>query len=353
MLTIDGSMGEGGGQILRTSLSLAMITQTEFAMTNIRANRRPPGLKAQHVEAVRLAARIVNANVEGAELGSQRIFFSPGQIRAGAYNQKIKTAGAVSLLLQTAALPLSLTGLSSRLILAGGTSVPASPDYYYLDAIWRPMLEQIGITLSLKLDRAGFYPVGGGQISCRVSPAAEINALNLVERGNLVRIFGIAAIAGLDSSIATRIKHQVLRRLEPIHRATKIRTVRLDAFSPGVLIFLAAEYEHATLGYTVLGAKGIRAEAVADQAVDLVLYAHQSKGAVDEYLADQILLPLSLAQDESNFSVVKITNHLTTNADVIKRFLPVKIKITDHETSFLVTINPGNFRSTPVMQSSK
>ena len=327
MLIIDGSTNEGGGQILRTSLALSSLTGSSFRLVRIRANRKPPGLKPQHLAAIHLAAKTCRAEVAGDFPGSSEITFIPGQLTPGKYHVEVGTAGSVTLVLQTVAVPLGLQNKSSQLTILGGTHVPASPSYHFLEYIWSPMLAQLGFRMRLELRQAGFYPAGGGEIRALISTPKNLNPVNLMERGNLVRIRGVAAVSNLDQNIATRMKHRALSKLEIILRDTKISTQELPSPNPGAFLFLMAEFENSRFGYSSLGAKGKRAEIVADEAVDKLLLTIDQEGAIDQHLADQILLPLACLKQPSKFTTVKITTHLQTNATIIEQFLPVTIKI--------------------------
>lgn len=331
MLEIDGSIGEGGGQVLRTSMTLSCITGKPIHITKIRAKRSKPGLRPQHLKSVEASAAITDAKVEGAVLGSTDIFFSPGKLKNGQYHFEIGTAGSTSLLLQTIFIPLAFTHGTSRVQIGGGTHVPWSPCFDYIDLHWLLYMDQIGYQAELNLERAGYYPPGGGKISARIKPLQEQKPLHLYKRGNLVRIRGISAVANLDPGIATRQKHQALRRLQPIHKDTKIQTKSFPATSKGTYILLIAEFEHSQCCYFSLGKKGKPAEAVADDAVDELLTFINKEGAVDRYLADQLVLPLSLVQAESIIITENITKHLLTNAAIIQKFLPVKIQILGSE----------------------
>jgi RNA 3'-phosphate cyclase len=324
---IDGSLGEGGGQVLRTSLTLSLITGQPIHLFNIRLRRAKPGLQPQHLTALRAAAAVGTAAVTSASLGSQELTFLPHAIRPGSYRFDIGTAGSTSLVLQTILIPLSLAKKSSTITLTGGTHVPWSPCFHYLDLQWLPYLQQIGFDAGLTLEKAGFYPQGGGRFRATLRPVKTLQPLQHSERGALLRVRGLSAVANLSDEIALRQKHQALRRLEPLCRDVKIRTLDLPSPGKGTFILLIAEFEQGSACYTSLGEKGKPAENVADEACDsLQLLLTQSAG-IDEYLADQLLLPLALAQAPSRFAAPRLTRHLFTNAEVIRKFLPIQITI--------------------------
>ena len=340
-LHIDGAAGEGGGQVLRSSLTLSILTGRPLYITNIRANRSKPGLSHQHLTALKAASAICDASLEGAKLHSKEVRFTPGKILPGKYKFDIRTAGATSLVLQTVFLPLALAEKSSNLTIRGGTHVMWSPTFDYLEAQWLHFIAQIGLDAKLTLKNAGFFPKGGGTIYTSIRPGGMITPLNLTQRGQLIRIRGNACLANLDIDIARRMKLQALRKLQPICRDTKIKTVKIPSPNPGACITLTAQFEHGRCCYTALGKKGKRAEWVADEAAENILDFIQADGAFDEHMADQIMLPLAFADGPSAFSTNKITQHLLTNASIIQQFLPIKIMVHGEEGgSGTITIDP-------------
>lgn len=328
-LEINGAWGEGGGQVLRSALTLAAVTGRPFRISNIRARRPKPGLMAQHLKAIDAAAAICNAQVQGAALNATSLDFRPAGIRSGRYRLEIGTAGSTSLVLQTILLPLSLAKSTSTVLISGGTHVPWSPCFHYLDLHWLPYLRQMGFDAQLSLEQAGFYPSGGGRISATIRPAREILPLNLTDRGKLLRIKGISAVANLPVSIATRQKRQAQLRLQqlPVGVELGIKVIELTSPAKGTFILLLAEFERGRCCYTSLGELGKPAERVADEAVDALLVFLDSNGTIDQYLADQLLLPLCLAKGQSAIRTCQITNHLLTNAEIMRTFMPVQIEI--------------------------
>lgn len=327
MIQIDGSLGEGGGQVLRSSLTLSLLTKYDFQITNIRSRRSNPGLRAQHLKAVEAAASVGRAGVQGAELGSTALSFHPEAIHPGRYSLEISTAGAASLVLQTIFLPLALAGAGSTITITGGTHVNWSPSYHYLELQWLPFMRRIGFNADLKLQLAGFYPEGGGHMTAAIPPNSAISPLHITERGRLRQIRGISAIANLPRHIAERQREQVIRRLGDRFYLNDIRLVELPARFKGTMLLLLAEFEKSQASYFSLGEIGKPAERVTDDAVDQMEEFLSTDGAIDQYLADQLLLPLALARGQSELRTSKITQHLLTNAEVIRQFLPVTINI--------------------------
>lgn len=337
-------MGEGGGQILRSSLSLSLITGLPFTISNIRTGRQKPGLSAQHLKAVLLSQKIGLAQVYGAELGSTKLTFIPQIIRNDNYRSDIGTAGSTSLVLQTIYLPLSFASKSSIINLVGGTHVPFAPTFDWLNIHWMNFLILIGINLVLDLESAGFYPRGGGRIRAKINPVDQLIGLELSERGSLKQIRGISSVANLSRKIAERQREQVVRRLGARFPLNDIRIKQLPSKSKGTTLILICEFEHTQCCYSALGAPGKPAEKVADEVCDRVEILLLSQASLDEFLADQLLLPLALAKSDSFFSTVRITEHIRTNADVIKTFINTGIEIIGN------TGSPGSIKIYPNLQ---
>lgn len=324
---IDGSRGEGGGQVLRSALALSSITGRPFRILNIRAGRPKPGLAAQHLKSVEAAACVSGARAEGASLGSSALLFEPRGIIPGEYRFDIGTAGSVSLVLQTIFLPLSFASAPSRVTITGGTHVSWSPCFDYLDRHWISFLHDAGFDADLALSEAGFYPRGGGCVEARIRPVSRLAPLRLVARGGLRRLTGVSAVAGLPLSIAERQRDQALRRLAAGTPGTEIATVELPARSRGTMFLLLAEFEVGRACFSALGERGKPAERVADEAVDAFEAFLATDGAVDHFIADQLVLPLVFASGVSEIRTSRVTQHLMTNADVVGEFLPALIRI--------------------------
>ena len=357
-VTIDGSFGEGGGQVLRTSLALAALTGRELEIVNIRARRTKPGLQPQHLLAVKAAAEICGADVTGAQLGSQRVRFTPGPVKSGTYRFDIGTAGSTSLVLHTLYLPLMLAGRGpSTVTITGGTHVPMSPCFHYLDLQWRHFMARIGLPIDLSMDSAGYYPRGGGLIIAELHTHAGLMAVSqmhayqdtavqgagmahteiqgeeyvkpvdLAERGSLTEIRGVSSVTGLPMSIAERQKNQALMRLRSVGCPVTINTVDVPGVGQGTMLLLLAIFGNGRACYCGLGARGKRAEAVADEAAGQLIPLVRSRAAADEHLADQIILPLAFADGRSLISTPVITQHLITSIEVIKHFVPARFDV--------------------------
>ena len=329
VIKLDGAHGEGGGQILRSALTLAALTGHTFRLVNIRAARPRPGLAYQHLAAVRAAAAVTAAHVEGDRIGSRELLFVPGVTKPGSYRFEIGTAGATGLVMQTLIPPLALAHGVSDLVITGGTHVPWSPCYHYLDWHWRPLLARIGIPVTLELQRAGFYPQGGGVMQASLPGNVVPRPINLARRGRVRHVRGISAVANLPLEIAERQRRRALRSLHGLEVDIEIR--ELVAQSRGTLLLLLVECEHSQACVFALGARGKPAERVAEEAGDSLLAFLDSGAAVDPWIADQLLLPLAIAQGRSELHTSRVTGHLLTNAAIIRNFLPVEIKIDGSE----------------------
>ena len=336
IVTIDGTYGEGGGQILRTSLTLAAILTQPIQIKNIRAGRKNPGLAAQHLTAVRAAASICGAAVRGAVLGSTELIFEPQRATMPAtYEFDIAeasegdSAGAATLILQTVLLPLALAEGNSTILVKGGTHVSCSPSFHYLQEVFLPTLDQLGLSVSAALSAWGWYPAGQGQIEAEIignGPVKMVDHNFQLERGSLKKITGVAVASSLPAHIAQRMSQSATKRLEQIGLPFSITPQRVRSVSPGAGIFLTAEYESSRAGFGAIGRKGKSAEVVADEAVDALLSFHQTGATLDKHLADQVLLPLILAGYHGSVSVQSLTRHSLTNIWVIEQFLGSAVK---------------------------
>ena len=338
MIQIDGSYGEGGGQILRTSLSLAAITGQPIRIDCIRAGRQKPGLAAQHLTAVRAAAAICQAKVRGDALGSMTLEFIPaGSAEAGQFTFDVSeareggSAGTVALVLQTILLPLVLATGDSQVTLRGGTHVTHSPPFTYIEQVYLPMLNRMGVQASARLRAWGWYPQGGGEVELRLSGGSKLRGINLLQRGDLRQVRGLAVVTQLPSHIPQRMASRAENLLHQAeHRAT-VQPLRERGIAPGAGIFLTAEYENSLAGFGALGRVGLPAEKVAQMACEELLEFHQTGAPVDVHLGDQLLLPAALASEASQYRVAQISNHLTTNAWVIEQFGLVRVTVDEVE----------------------
>lgn len=324
---IDGSYGEGGGQILRTSLSLAAITGRPLKLVNIRGKRKKPGLRPQHLTGVQACAAVSGAKVAGAKLGKQELTFRPEGLFAGSYTFRIPTAGAATLVLQAILPPLWKAQGKSSLVVGGGTHVPWSPPFHYLAEVFVPTIDRLGFGGELQIIRWGWYPKGGGEIKANIRSCKATGSIILDNPFKLKRVTGISVSSRLPEHIRIRQRRQLLMRFEKAGIEAEIGLMDVPALNPGSLVFLCAQGGESEAGFSSLGARGKRAERVADEAVDALLRFLHSQAALDHYLADQILMYLAITPGEHRFTTSRITQHLLTNTWVIEQFLPVYFEI--------------------------
>jgi RNA 3'-terminal phosphate cyclase (ATP) len=327
MLTVDGSQGEGGGQVLRTSLALSIVTGQPFRIDKIRANRRKPGLARQHLTAVEAAAAVSGAEVEGAAIGSRLLTFRPGPVRAGEYSFSVGTAGSATLVLQ-AVLPTMLTAPGSSTIhLEGGTHNPFAPPFDFLRLCFAPMIERMGAQLRLELERPGFYPAGGGLLHARIEPPERLRGFELLERGELLERRVTASVAGLPESIADRELETARRELGWDRSCFDLELIE-SSRGPGNVLTIEMRSEHVTEVVTGFGMRGTRAETVAIRAARAASRYLSSGAPVGPNLADQLMLPLALA-GEGRYRTLEPTAHARTNAAVIRHFLETDLAFID------------------------
>ena len=323
MISIDGSLGEGGGQVLRTAIALAMCSQQAVHIVNIRAKRSKPGLMRQHLTAVQAAAQICNGHIEGAAIGSGEVTFHPGQVQAGAYTFSVGTAGSTSLVFQTVLPALMLATGPSVLNLEGGTHNPFAPPFDFIQLAFLPMLQRMGVRCETQLERPGFYPAGGGRWSVHIRPVSQVQPLHLSERGVLLEHEAVAVCAGIPGHVAERELRTVGRLLDWGQDCLKHRQLAKE-YGPGNCLNLILRYENVTEVFTEFGQVGVRAEKVAQRCVRRAQRYLAAPVAVAEHLADQLLLPLALAGG-GEFTSLAPTQHTTTHIEVIQQFLPVRI----------------------------
>ncbi|MCY3020761.1 MAG: RNA 3'-terminal phosphate cyclase [Planctomycetota bacterium] len=322
---IDGSQGEGGGQILRSSLSLSLLTGQPFRMVNIRAKRRKPGLLRQHLTAVLAAAKISGAEVLGASIGSGMLDFKPGKVVPGEYAFAVGTAGSATLVLQTILPPLLTAGAPSQLKLEGGTHNPFAPPFDFLVKAFLPLINRMGPRVCATLVRPGFYPAGGGEFHVSITPADRLAPLHLGSRGAIAAKRAVARVAALPRTIAQRelavIAHKL--RLDPDALAVEELT---NSAGPGNVVIVEVECEHVTEVFTGFGEKHVPAEDVARQAAAEAREYLAADVAVGPRLADQLLLPLALAGSGS-FTTLPLSLHALTNIGVLRQFMNVETKV--------------------------
>jgi len=327
VLTIDGSRGEGGGQIFRSALALSLVSGTPVRIERIRAGRAKPGLMRQHLTALQAAAAIGGGEPTGAAIGAGEVEFRPGRVRAGAYRFAVGTAGSTGLVLQTILLPLLMAAGPSSITLEGGTHNPQAPPFDFVARAFLPLLRRMGAVVEARLERAGFYPAGGGKLTVELDGGRPLNPLALPARGATLTRRARALVSRLARQIGDRELAVVRSRLGWAPEELETVSLDEDMAGPGNVLLLEIESEHVTEVFTGFGAVGIRAEAVAEKAVDEARRYVASGVPVGPYLADQLLLPLALARG-GEFRTMPLSRHSTTNVEVIRQFLGTSFNIT-------------------------
>jgi RNA 3'-terminal phosphate cyclase (ATP)/RNA 3'-terminal phosphate cyclase (GTP) len=335
MIEIDGSYGEGGGQILRTSVSLSCLTKEPIRITNIRANRPKPGLNFQHMASIMSVVDLCSAETKGLEKGSTEIEFHPYKIAGGKFHFDILTAGSTTLVLQACLLPALFAKESTELKITGGTDVKWSPPIDYFRFVFAPILHKMGADVNVVMGRRGHYPKGGGEITVRVNPITELKPLILKEKGDLRSVRGIAHVSNLPEKIAERMKNTALLKFvdcNDVHISEEFHPKGKDP-APGIGtgIVLWANYDNTVLGANGLGERGVPAERVGQIACESLQTEMDSRATLDVHAADQFLPYMALANGESVFFVCELSNHAKTNMWLIEKFLDVKFEVEHKE----------------------
>lgn len=327
MHRIDGSQGEGGGQVLRTALGLSLVTGEPFEITKIRAGRQKPGLLRQHLTAVQAATELGDATTSGAELGSQQLRFAPRTLRGGVHRFAIGSAGSTTLVLQAVLPALLRCAEPSTVTLVGGTHNPNAPPYEFLERVFFAVLRRMGAVVGSKLFAVGFHPAGGGSFEVTLEPGARLSPLVLVERGALVRRRGYAISAHVPRHVAERELVVLRTALGLAPDECEVVSARGPGAS-GNLVQVELAYENACELVTAFGRQGHPAELVAREAADAALEYLRASAPVGEHLADQLLIPCALAGG-GEYRATTWSSHARTNAEIVARFLPVRITATE------------------------
>ena len=332
-LVIDGSYGEGGGQILRTSVALSAITGTPVEVINIRKKRSSPGLRNQHITAIKAVAEISRAKVEGLRLGSTKIIFYPGVPRPGKFFFDVGTAGSVTLVLQSILPVLTLVDGSFEVKIRGGTDVPWSPPIDYFRYVLKPILHMMGFDFDVEIRSRGFYPKGGGEIVVR-GDGCELRSISIKDRGKLLEIGASIWLYNLPDHIAERMKRTIMvHGYNTFKETPKVFIDKGRSLSPGTGVVMYTRFEKTVLGADRLGEKGVRAETIASECVDLLKREYLSGATLDVHASDQLPVFMTLALGESFYKVRELTNHARTNLWVISQFLGEVYRIKKVEES--------------------
>lgn len=320
MLQIDGSYGEGGGQILRYTVAFSVLTKKPVEISNIRAKRPNPGIKPQHLTAISCVKSICNADTDGLSINSTCLKFYPGEIQPGSYKFDIGTAGSITLVYQACLLSSLKTPGPITIRLTGGTDVKWSPPWDYFANVFLPLLEKMGFKTEVHLVKRGYYPKGGGEAVLTIHPVKELQPLNLDEKQVFDEIKGVVHIANLPDHIGKRIKHAALKVLVKNNMQSSIETDRTTSFSPGTGIVLWSKSNQTILGSTSLGEKGLSSEKIGESAACQLLDEIKTGASVDSFALDQILPYLVLARGVSVCKVRELSNHARTNMWLARQF---------------------------------
>lgn len=326
MIEIDGSHGEGGGQILRTAISLSAVAGKEVVIGNIRAGRSNPGISPSHVTSIEAVAQLCDAEVDGLFAGSKRIAFKPDQLIGGTFDFDVGTAGSISLVVQSCLLPAALSKSRVNLVVKGGTDVRWSPPIDFMRLVHLPILSRFGPACDIEINSRGFYPEGGGEVCVEISPVVKLSGLDLGERGDVLSIDGCAYAQNLPEHITSRMRHSVLKNM------LDFKEVRVDldirkGHSTGAGIVLAATCRNSIIGESALGAKGVKAEILGENCSSDLKETLRSGASVDQHMLDQILPYMALAEGGSRVLADELTSHAETNIWVIEKFVEKRFSI--------------------------
>ena len=338
-MEIDGSYGEGGGQILRTAVALAALTGTEVTIDNVRTRRGKPGLAAQHLTAVMGVASLCDGEVDGGFVGSTAVTFRPGHIIGGAYQLDVGTAGSITLVLQACMLASLRAPMATELEIRGGTNVRMSPPVDFYTNVLLPMLGKMGFDVELEIVSRGFYPQGGGTVRAVLSPCLLLAPLGLEDRGRLEEVGGVAFTQNLPEHVGQRMANAARKAF--LGQELKVRTDRTSGHSTGAGLALYARYQNTCLGADAMGEKGVPAEQVGEDAVARLKDDMDGPGTLDVHAADQLLAYMALAERPSRFIVAEVSSHMSTQMWLLERFLPVKFAEHERDEGVLVEVFPN------------
>ena len=331
MLQIDGSYGEGGGQILRYAVALSALTKKPVEINNIRANRPVPGIRPQHHTAISCIKSICNGAIEGLSIGSSKLTFSPGEIQPGEYKFGIGTAGSITLVFQACILGSLNTTKPITIKLTGGTDVKWAPTWDYFTKVFLPLIQKMGVSTDAQLIKRGYYPKGGGEAVLTIHPAKKLQRLQLEEEQDFKEINGIVHIANLPDHISKRMKHAALKIVVKNNIQSFIRVNKTTSFSPGTGITLWSKSDHAVMGSTFLGERGVTSEKIGENAANQLIKEINTGATIDTFAIDQILPYMVLAEEESVCMVRELSNHTQTNMWLLKQFFDVEFEVKEQQ----------------------
>jgi len=340
LLEIDGSYGEGGGQILRNAVAFSVLTNKPIKVTNIRQKRSNPGIKAQHYIALKSISDIFNADVQGLEIGSAELVFKPGKIKPGVYKFDVGTAGSITLVFQAIILACIDTKEQITISLYGGTDVKSSPSWDYFENIYIPLIKKLNVTVFPQLLNRGYYPRGGGEATITVNPYEKLKPLKLSDEEDFTQLEGNINISNLGDNISTRIKHTIIKNLLKNNFKVSISVDKTPSFSSGVGATLWAKSKKTILGSSVIGEKSMSSEELGQSVVVNLLKDIQSGATIDVHAFDQILPFMILAKKngKSICRISKLSNHASTSMWLAKKFFDIDFKIIQSEDNIIIEI---------------
>ena len=340
MLIIDGSYGEGGGQIIRSAIALSVLTKKPVTINNIRSNRSNPGLRPQHFTAIKIMKTLCNAKTKNIKVGSSNIEFIPGILEAGNYNFNIGTAGSIILVFQTCILGCLKTKASIKINLIGGTDVKWAPTWDYFEQVFLPLIKKMGVKCNAQLIQRGYYPTGGGEAQITINPCEKVKPFNVSKKQDYKEVFGKIHLANLPEHIGTRMKHSAIKTLLKKNLKAQITIERATTSSAGTGITLWSKSDESIIGTTMLGEQGILSEKIGESAAKNLLSEINKGVSLDVYAFDQIIPYLSVIKnnDTSSFSVREISSHAQTNIWLVKQFLNADYNIKKLEDYVHITV---------------
>ena len=341
MLEIDGSYGEGGGQILRTAVALSVLTKKPVEIKNIRANRPAPGIKPQHYIAIQSVKELCNADVKGLEIGSSTLVFNPGDVKGGEYKFDIGTAGSITMVFQACLLSALKTSEPITIVVTGGTDVKWSPSWDYFRHVFLPLIHKMGVSADAPLIKRGYYPKGGGEAELIIEPSKDIKPLQLDEQQEYSEVQGIIHLANLPSHVGTRMKHASIKSLIKHGLKASIEIEETTSLSAGTGITLWVESKDIVLGSTVLGEKGVPAEKIGEDVARNLLCEIDAGATLDVYAFDQILPYMALARDKGSSSCIvrEASSHARTNMWLVNQFFDIDFKLNQSDNNAMVSIS--------------
>jgi len=341
LLEIDGSYGEGGGQILRNAVALSTVLKKPVKITKIRANRPNPGIKAQHYVAIKGIAELCNAEVSNLEIGSSKIEFKPGEIKGGRYKFEIGTAGSITLAFQACILACANLNEPVTISLTGGTDVKWSPSWDYFEHVFVPILKKMGVIVFPKLILRGYYPKGGGEAIITIKPSDKIKPLKLKDENEFTNVSGKINISNLPDHIITRMRHATIKAFLKNNIMTSINVDHTTSLSSGVGITLWTQTKGAILGNTMLGEKGVSAEEIGKNAANNLIKEIESEVNLDTYAFDQIIPYMVLAKKhgESSCKIRELSSHSSTNMWLLQQLFDVNFEAIHNEKNFSIKVS--------------